>query len=72
MNEDIIKERKIKVYTLNSFAQNNETGFFDEYYDNHGVFIMRHFAEQFSNQHDLEHREWFCENLRYVIEEFEI
>jgi len=60
------------IHTLNSFAQNNETGFFDEYYDNHGVFIMKHFAEQFSHQHDLEHREWFGENLRYVIEEFEI
>ena len=43
----------MKVYTLNSFAQNNETGFFDEYYDNHGVFIMKHFAEQFSHQHDF-------------------
>ena len=61
----------MKVYTLNSFAQNNETGFFDDYYDNHGVFIMEHFAEQFSHQHNLEHKELFGETLRYVIEEFE-
>ena len=62
----------MKVYTLNSFAQNSETGSFTEYYDNHGVFIMRHYAEQFSIQHDLEHREWFGETLRYVIEEFDL
>lgn len=68
----ITRGKKMKVYTLNSFAQNNETGFFDEYYDNHGVFIMKHFAEQFSHQHDLEHKELFGENLRYVIEEFEL
>ena len=59
----------MKVYTLNSFARNNETGRFTEYYDNHGVFIMRNYAEQFSTEHDLEHREWFGETLRYVIEE---
>ena len=58
----------MKVYTLNIFAQNNETGFFDEYYDNHGVFIMKHFAEQFTDQHSLNHGE----TLRYVIEEFEL
>ena len=29
-------------------------------------------TEQFSHQHDLEHRELFGENLRYVIEEFEL
>lgn len=62
----------MKVYTLNSFAQNSETGYFDEYYDNHGVFIMKHYAEQFSEQHALEHQEVFGETLRYVIEEFEI
>ena len=33
---------------------------------------MRHFAEQFSENHALEHKEVFGENLRYVIEEFEI
>jgi hypothetical protein len=44
----------MKVYTLNSFAQNSETGYFDEYYDNHGVFIMKHYAEQFADQHALE------------------
>ena len=68
----ITRGKKMKVYTLNSFAQNNETGFFDEYYDNHGVFIMKHFAEQFSDQHALEHQELFGETLRYVIEVFEI
>ena len=26
----------------------------------------------FAHQHDLEHRELFGENLRYVIEEFEL
>jgi len=62
----------MKVYTLNSFAQNNETGFFDDYYDNHGVFIMKHYAEQFLENHALEHKELFGETLRYVIEEFEI
>ena len=64
----ITRGKKMKVYTLNSFAQNNETGFFDEYYDNHGVFIMKHFAEQFADQHSLNHGE----TLRYVIEEFEL
>ena len=59
-------------FYLNSFSQNNETGFFDEYYDNHGVFIMKHFAEQFSDQHALEHQELVGETLRYVIEEFEL
>ena len=68
----VFEERRMKVYTLNSFARNNETGRFTEYYDNHGVFIMRRYAEQFSTEHDLEHREWFGETLRYVIEEFEI
>ncbi len=62
----------MKIYTLNSFSQNVETGYFDEYYDNLGVFIMRHFAEQFSENHTLEHKEVFGETLRYVIEEFEI
>ena len=62
----------MKVYTLNSFSQNVETGYFDEYCVNLGVFIMRHFAEQFSESHNLEHKEVFGENLRYVIEEFEI
>ncbi len=62
----------MKVYTLNSFSQNNETGLFDEYYDNHGVLIMKHFAEHFYHHHDIEHRELFGENLRYVIEEFEL
>lgn len=62
----------MKVYTLNSFAQNSETGYFDDYYDNHGVFIMKHYAEQFSEQHTLEHQEVFEETLRYVIEEFEL
>ncbi len=61
----------MKVYTLNSFAQNNETGFFDEYYDNHGVFIMKHFAEQFADQHALKQTDSTF-NLRYVIEEFEL
>ena len=60
----ITRGKKMKVYTLNSFSQNNETGFFDEYYDNHGVFIMKHFAEQ----HSLNHGG----TLRYVIEEFDI
>lgn len=62
----------MKVYTLNSFAQNNETGFFDDYHSNHGVFIMKHYAEQFSDQHALEHQEVFGETLRYVIEEFDL
>ena len=35
----------MKVYTLNSFAQDDETGRFTEYYGNHGVFIMKHYAE---------------------------
>ena len=62
----------MKVYTLNCFSHNEETGYFDDYYGNLGVFIMRHFAEQFFNQHNLEHKELFGETLRYVIEEFEI
>ena len=62
----------MKVYTLNSFAQDDETGRFTEYYDNHGVFITKHYAEQFSEQHSLEHKEIFWETLRYVIEEFEL
>ena len=62
----------MKVYTLNSFDYNSDTGRFDLYCENLGVFIMKHFAEQFSHQHDLEHRELFGENLRYVIEEFEL
>ena len=62
----------MKVYTLNSFAQDDETGRFTEYYDNHGVFIMKHYAEQFVDQHTLEHQEAFGETLRYVIEEFEL
>lgn len=61
----------MKVYTLNSFAQNNETGFFDDYYDNLGVFIMKHYAEQFADQHALEQTD-SAFNLRYVIEEFEL
>ena len=62
----------MKVYTLNSFSQNNETGFFDEYYDNHGVFIMKHFAEQFAEQFADQHSLNHGETLRYVIEEFDI
>ena len=62
----------MKVYTLNSFAQDDETGRFTEYYDNHGVLIMKHYAEQFSEQHALEHKEIFGETLRYVIEEFDL
>ena len=62
----------MKVYTLNCFSQNEDTGYFDEYYGNLGVFIMRHYAEQFSIEHYLEHREWFGETLRYVIEEFDL
>ena len=62
----------MKVYTLNCFSQNVETGCFDKYYGNLGVFVMRHHAEQFLENHDLEHKEWFGETLRYVIEDFEI
>ena len=62
----------MKVYTLNSFAQDDETGRFTDYYDNNGVFIMKHYAEQFSEQHALEHKELFGETLRYVIEEFDL
>ena len=62
----------MKVYTLNCFSQNEDTGCFDDYYGNLGVFIMKHYAEQFSENHALEHKELFGEILRYVIEVFEI
>lgn len=62
----------MKVYTLNCFSQNEDTGYFDDYYGNLGVFIMKHYAEQFSENHALEHKELFGETLRYVIEGFEI
>lgn len=62
----------MKVYTLNCFDYNSDTDKFDKYCENLGVFIMKHYAEQFADQHTLEHQEAFGETLRYVIEEFEL
>ena len=58
----------MKVYTLNSFDYNSDTERFDLYCENLGVFIMKHYAEQFADQHSMNHGE----TLRYVIEEFEL
>lgn len=58
----------MKVYTLNSFDYNSDTGRFDRYCENLGVFILKHYAEQFADQHALNNGE----TLRYVIEEFEL
>lgn len=61
----------MKVYTLNSFDYNSDTGRFDLYCENLGVFIIKRYAEQFADQHALKQTDSTF-NLRYVIEEFEL
>ena len=58
----------MKVYTLNCFDYNSNTGKFDKYCENLGVFILKHYAEQFANQHSLINGD----SLHYVIEVFEL
>lgn len=58
----------MKVYTLNCFEYNINTGEFDMHCENIGVFILKEQAEKESEYHSSN----YGEDLRYVIEEFEI